>query len=772
MEPSFQPTSDSKQPSSALRILHLEDSANDAELISEILTRNWPDCSIQLVTDHDGFSSALEAGDFDLILSDCSMPTISGMEALTLARRKCPQKRFIFVSGHMGEDNAVEALKVGATDYVLKERLTRLPQAVGRAWREMVEEQKRQAAENAFKESETRFRTIVEQSLVGIYIIQGNQFIYVNPALSQIFGYSEQELISRPLLDLVAPEDKEAVRENVRKRMEGLQKAIRYQLKIVKKDQSFGFVEVHGTQIEMEGRPAIMGMMIDVTERAQAEERNRAQAAYLDNARDAIYVRDMEQRIIYWNKGAERIYGWGAGEVLGEQASQLLYKEVTPQLQEIRQTVVEKGEWAGELHQMRKDGQEVIVQSRRTLLRSKAGAPSGTLNINTDVTEQKKLENQFLRIQRMESIGTLAGGIAHDLNNILSPILMSIQLLRMKSQDPDLGKILDTVETCGERGANLVRQILAFSRGAEGERKEVQLKHLILEQVKISKDTFPRSITVQTKGLHQLFPVQGDSTQLYQVLMNLCVNARDAMPNGGVLTIEAENLELDEHAASVHIEAKPGPYVLLTVTDTGSGITPEIMERIFDPFFTTKELNKGTGLGLSTSIGIVKSHGGFMTVYSEVGKGTSFKVYLPACSKGLQCNNGAEVPAVPKGNGEMVLVVDDELPIRDMTKQILIANGYECVTAQDGEDALAVYGANRALVQIAIVDMAMPLMDGPTTIRALKRLNPTLKIIAVSGMHANAKLIQTNEDDTIIFLHKPFTTNKLLIALSNMLGKA
>src|ERR1043166_6401177 len=751
------------------RVLHLEDDPRDAELVAAMLSRQWPHCDIEVASDRISFGTALRERAFDLILADFNIPGFGGLEALEMARETCPGTPLIFVSGHMGEDVAAEALKIGATDYLLKHRLDRLNHAARRALNEADELGRRRQAEQALRLSETRFRTLVEQALLGIYVIQGDRFVYVNLAMGKMLGYSIEELTSRPLLDFIAPKDRMMVSENVRKRLQGAVLSVHYVLGMLRRNGDVALVEAHGARVEFNGGPAIMGTLLDITERRQAEEQIREQAALLDKAHDAILVTDLQDRLIFWNKSAERVYGWTSAEVLGKNPYELLFKEQSPQLVEALQAIVRTGEWAGELRQITKDGKNVIVESRWTLVRDVDGRPKSKLVINDDVTEKRKLEGQFLRAQRLESLGTLAGGIAHDLNNVLAPIMMAVQLLRMKSDHSGDTRILDTLETSARRGAEMVRQILSFSRGVENARSELQLKHLIQEQEKIARETFPPSIIIETRVPKDLWKISGDATQLYQVLMNLCVNARDAMPTGGRLVIEVENLIVDEHHARLQVEAKPGPYVILTVSDTGTGISPEIIDKIFDPFFTTKEVGRGTGLGLSTVVSIVKSHGGFVNVYSEVGQGTRFKVYLPSIKVGAHDTTFLHKPNLPVGHGEAILVVDDEIAIREITTQILQNYGYYVVSAKNGEEALVAFGQHRSVIKAAIIDMAMPLMDGPATIRALQRLNPQLKIIAISGMSDNARAAAIAANGTISFLEKPFTTEKLLTFLKAIL---
>jgi two-component system cell cycle sensor histidine kinase/response regulator CckA len=504
-------------------------------------------------------------------------------------------------------------------------------------------------------------------------------------------------------------------------------------------------------------------------ERKRAEKKISEQAALLDKARDAIICINLDNHCIYWNKSAERLYGIPATEALGKDAAQVLFTE-RALFDSAMEIVMQKGEWLGECAGQHRSGNIVTVESHWTLVHDDSGVPKSVLVVNTDVSEKKQFEAQLLRTQRVESIGTLAGGIAHDLNNVLAPVLMSVEMLRPKLQDEQSARMISILESSAKRGAQMVKQILTFARGAHGERMLLQPRQLIKEMARIAKETFPKAIQAQVKVQENLWAIMGDPTQLHQVLMNLAVNARDAMPNGGTLSFAAENVLLGEEEAKKHGAAKPGCYVMMSVTDTGSGISREILDKIFDPFFTTKEQGKGTGLGLSTVMGIVKGHKGFLQVQSEVNKGTQFKIFLPALETMAEQQREAEAKRIPKGQGELLLVVDDELPFLSMTKEALEMNGYRVLTAGDGVEAVAVFSAHRNEIKAVFTDMLMPHMDGPAVIKVLKRLDPSVRIVGLSGlMDADRVRAATGRDD-IEVISKPFTFETLLTAVHDTLN--
>ena len=535
----------------------------------------------------------------------------------------------------------------------------------------------------------------------------------------------------------------------------------------IRRPSDGSLVDIHSVAEYDSASRAVFGIIRDVTDEKRTEARVHQQAALLDIANDAIYVRTLDHRITFWNKGAERLYGWAAEEVVDRQTSNL-FAGGDGQNEKIQSSLLAEGSWTGERTHSTKDGREVTVLARMTLIRDDAGAPQAVFAINTDISEHKRLEAKFLRAQRLESLGSLASGIAHDLNNVLAPIILSIPLLKMDASKDTIA-VLDTIESSARRGAEVVKQVLTFARGVPGERTTVALSPILGETIKMASETFPKNIAISWPDRRPIWPILGDATQVHQAIMNLMVNARDAMPQGGRLTLNADNLAAQDMAAG-ETEETPGSFVRIRVSDTGVGIPASKVDKIFDPFFTTKPPGQGTGLGLSTVLGILRSHGGFVRVHSKEGLGTTMALYFPATPAANAPGRTEFAEPLPKGRGEQILLVDDETAVREMLRRVLERHGYRVLAASDGAEAVGIFIQNRTQIAAVISDMMMPGMDGPSFVRIVREFDPTAPIVGISGIGDRAALSAVESAGLSAFLVKPFSNERLLVALAAALA--
>ncbi len=513
-----------------------------------------------------------------------------------------------------------------------------------------------------------------------------------------------------------------------------------------------------------------LGVMEDVTERRAAEARIREQAALLDVTQDAIFVLSLERVVTYWNRGAEKLYGISSAEALGRRYETIAYQDIPADYEADWQRALTLGEWSAERRHTSRSRGEITVQERATLVRNDRGQPKSVLIVVTDITEAKRLEAQFLRAQRLESLGSLAAGVAHDLNNVLTPILMSSGLLADLARNDHDRELVDLVSSSARRGADIVQQLLLYGRGSSSPRSPMSVARVVKDMVQLMRETFPRDLDIVSAVAADLAMIDGDRTQIHQVLMNLCVNARDAMPDGGTLTVSAENTHVDATLAAAHTGAKAGDHIAIRVKDTGAGIPWENLEKIFDPFFTTKPHGKGTGLGLATVLGIVRSHGGLVTVASTPGHGAEFVISIPSRPPAVESVTLDPDRANLRGNNELVLVIDDEASIRGALTSTLKLYGYRVLTAADGAAGTAVFFEHPQDIRLVITDIMMPVMDGMQAIRAIRRLEPTLPIIAMSGVPTHRVELETAYGPHLHFLPKPFLIEKVLAVAHELLA--
>jgi PAS domain S-box-containing protein len=606
---------------------------------------------------------------------------------------------------------------------------------------------------------ETCFRGLCGKSPVPMWICDAGslEFLDANEAAVELLGYSGHDYRRMTVSDICAEVDPRrlAIGRPIQARM--------------KAKRGVGAVlELRASRSYFGGRDAMLitgsskGMAVAMEERMGDLER------IVSLVQVALIVMDVDNRVILWNKRAEMLYGWAAAEAIGRTLPEVVLVDEAL-FEKASETVREVGEWEGEMMQKTHDGREVAVRSRWTLIAGSGGSIKAILVANIDITDQKNLEAQYLRAQRLESIGTLASGIAHDLNNILTPILMSTGILQRRHQDGESQKLLGAIEGSAERGADIVRQVLTFARGVAGERMLLQPRHIINELAKILGQTFPKDITIKSDLPRDLWMIPGDATQLHQILLNLCVNSRDAMPNGGNLHLAAKNVVFGREEIALHPEANPGPHVEISVRDTGGGIPEDVLPRIFEPFFTTKEQGKGTGLGLATVRGLVKSHAGTLSVESRPGQGTKFLIYLPASPHGTAALDEKKNVEIKRGNGEAILVVDDELAVRSIAARTLEANGYRVFLAEDGSDGLTLLMQRPGEIDVVITDVVMEQVNGLRLAETLRRRSPNVPIIVSSGQYTAEQRAVFQKLAVEAFLDKPYRPEQLLQTVSSVI---
>ncbi len=632
----------------------------------------------------------------------------------------------------------------------------------------------RKKTENALLESNEKFHQLVD-NITDVFWIRSadmRELLYVSPAFEKIWGRSVQALYVNPheWAQFTHPDDRQRVLDAFAELTKNAP-CLDIEYRILRPDDEIVWIRVRGFQVrDTEGKLIrLTGIVTDISKLKQAEVAIRASEGQyrtlFEYAPDGILIATTESVYLDANASICQMLGYKREELIGLRGEDIVAPSETPNINPALETIKAHSDYHREWLFRRKDGSQFPADVIATMM------PDGNLiAMIRDITERKKLEQQFLRAQRMESVGSLAGGIAHDLNNVLAPILMSVEMLKEMVNDQDGLAMLRTLQVSAQRGANLVQQVLSFARGVKGQRVNVDLTEVMQDLLIVIRDTFPKSIDLQFYSDPELWTVTGDSTQLHQIFLNLCVNARDAMPNGGTLSLHMENIVLDETYTAMNIDAHSGPYVMVKVIDTGTGIPVEIRDKVFDPFFTTKPSGQGTGLGLSTTLAIVKSHDGFIHLYSEVGRGTKFKIYLPANTTETRAHQVAtRQTGFPHGNGELILVVDDEAAIRDITRRSLERFGYRVMLATNGAEAVAAYAEHKQEIAVVLTDMTMPIMDGPALIIALKSINPYIRIIGSSGMASNGGVAKAMGAGMQHFIPKPYTSEALLRALQLVL---
>jgi two-component system cell cycle sensor histidine kinase/response regulator CckA len=754
-----------------IRVLHLEDSPRDAEMIRHRLDVEEVSCDILLTDNKNSFEAALAREPFDLIISDYNLPGYNGVAALKHAKTAQPEVPVILISGTVVEEQAVECLHIGATDYLLKDRLERLVPAVRRALQEAETRRARHLVETALGDSESRKAAILDSVLDCIVTMDAvGNVIEFNTAASRTFGYSKAEAIGRPLADLIIPPQ---FRE---RHSAGLARYLAtgkgpiigklIEITAVRSDGTEIPVELTITAIRSDSATIFTGVLRDITARRQADDTRASLASIVNSSDDAISSVGMDETILTWNAGAERLFGYSASEMIGRNRAVLVPAEKGAELVSVMERAGrgEMGEVL-ETRRVRKDGSVVDIALVTSPMTDSTGRVTGVSTIARDITGRKKaeaerqtLEAQYQQAQKMEAIGRLAGGVAHDFNNLLTVILGFCELLLadLTPDDPRQSDIAE-IQNAGTRAAGLTRQLLAFSRKEIIQPKLLDL-NLIVSDIRVMLGRLiGEDVTIVLDLAPAIAPVNADRGQMEQIVLNLAVNARDAMPKGGTLTIRTANVEVVEPHAQTHAEVKPGPYVVLTITDTGTGMTQAVQERLFEPFFTTKEAGKGTGLGLATVHGIATQNGGGITIDSEIGRGSSFMVYVPRTD--VVEPVVAAPPPVHRNRARVqtVLVVEDAEGLRELTKRLLERQGYTVLIAANADEARRLFDEHPS-IDLLLTDVVMPGPSGPDLVKQLVATRPALRVIYMSGYTDETIVHHGVLDPGILFLHKPFSS--------------
>ena len=748
-----------------VRVLMVEDVADDAALIERELRRAGVTGAARRVDSERAYREALRSFAPDIILTDHSLPTFGAADALRIAMLEAPGTPIIVVTGSLGEETAAEYIKAGAADYVVKHHLERLGPAVLRALdlRRAREEQAR--AEEARRQGEERFRALIEHGADAVTLVAPDgTLLFASHPIERLLGFAPAELVGRNGFERVHPDDLPRVAAALKNIAASPGTPAALELRWRHKDDSWRYIDA--VAVNRLTEPAVGAIVVnfrDVSERRKAEaalrESEERYRTLVEGVRDIIFALSPEGTIASLNPAFETVTGWRREEWVGRPFERLVHPEDLPLALELLGRVV-RGELrpASQFRVGTAKGDYRVGEFAATPQLHESRLV-GIFGIGRDVTERVQLEQQLRQAQKMEAVGRLAGGIAHDFNNILTAITGYADLLL-----EDLGPTdprrqdADEIHKAADRAAGLTRQLLAFSRQQVLQPTVLEVNALVSDLEKMLRRLLGEDIELSTRLAPTTGRVKADPGQLEQVIMNLAVNSRDAMPNGGKLTLETGNVDLDERYAADHYPARAGPYVLIAVSDTGTGMSEETQAHMFEPFFTTKEKGKGTGLGLATVYGIVKQSGGFIWVYSEIGHGTTFKLYLPRVEELAERASGpATAPARPARGSETVLVVEDEAPVRSVARQVLERQGYTVLEAPSAEAALDLATRYSGVIHLLLTDVVMPGLNGRELAARLSSVRPGARVIFMSGYTDEAVTRHGVLDPGAAYVQKPFT---------------
>jgi two-component system cell cycle sensor histidine kinase/response regulator CckA len=749
-----------------LRVLFVDDCDDDVQLSLRILQKAGYEIHKRVVETLEQFRLALSSDDCDLILCDYRLPGWNGGDVLSMVRASGKELPVVMVTGTLGEDTAVEMIKLGAADFVLKHRLSRLPLAIQRALREKQIREERSRAELALRRSESDYRHLFESANDAILIMDAEtaEILEANAMAQQTYGLSREQLVGRSLKSLT---------RDVQRCEERIQQLLR-------EGSCLNFETVHlhadgraihflcsATLVDYRGRRTMFAIHHDITERKRAEERLHLFGRILESSAEAIAILTPEGYFCEQNAAHQALTEYSIEELRGH-TPELLVGEA---FQDHTHVVQPGGRAERESRLRTKSGREKTVETSIFSITGDAGQVQCIVAIVRDISERRRLQVQLQQAAKMEAVGRLAGGVAHDFNNLLNVIIgYSELMLDRRNSGEFLEKGAREIRKAADRAAGLTRQLLAFSRQQVLEPKVLDLHEIIAEMKDLLLRMLGEDLELVVTSAEGLGRVRADPGQIGQVIMNLAANSRDAMPHGGRFLVETSNVMVDAAFGAEHANMPPGPYVLLSVADTGSGMTPEVRAHIFEPFFTTKETGKGTGLGLATVYGIVKQSGGYIWAYSEPGQGASFKVYLPLVHAVPERLQPAPAPAANCHGSETLLVVEDEEGVRTLVRDYLRMNGYTVLEAGHGEDALRIACEYPGEISLMITDVIMPGMNGRELAERMTILRPGMKVLYMSGYAETTVYRKGVLEPGAPFLQKPFGPPDLGRKVRDVLG--
>jgi PAS domain S-box-containing protein len=751
-----------------VRVLHLEDDPNDAELVKSALSEDGLACEITRVSTERHFREELQRSGFDLILADYKLPSFDGMAALALARSMTSDIPFILLSGTLGEERAVEALKTGATDYLLKDRLSRLGPSVRRALREAAQGREQRQAEAALRESQERLALALEASRIGVWSWDAEDDRFEGDGrMRELLGGAPGDSLSDlgSFLARVYEDDRDRV-ESTLLDAKSHESEFQFEFRLLAADDEIRYIATRGQFLpDRVGHPnRALSACWDVTDEKRKEQQRRLLSTVLESAVNAVLITDAEGRIRWVNAAFTALTGYSPEEVVGQNPRILKSgKHDEAFYQKMWDTISRCNTWHGQLVNRRKDSSLYTEETTILPVLGAYGEIASFVSIKRDITLEVDLTRQLHQAQRLEAVGQLAGGVAHDFNNILTIISGNAELALgdLTPQDPTSEALREIMEA-SRRAAALTRQLLAFSRKQILQPRVLDLNALVAGTEKMLRRLIGEDVVLRTRLQPNLSAIKADPGQLEQILMNLAVNARDAMPQGGELTFETENVDIHETYSGLGgVQVHSGGYARLTVTDTGQGIDEETQSRIFEPFFTTKEKDKGTGLGLSTVYGIVKQSGGYIWVESEPGKGTSFMVYFPQVDSTPE-QLRPQTTASVTGGGETILVVEDDSKLLKLASSILKRGGYDVLTAGNGAEALQLVEAKPQTIHLLVTDVVMPGMSGRVLSERIRTVRPAIRVLYTSGYTDDAIVHHGVLHAGTNLLEKPYSQKTLL----------